>query len=196
MPALASGAPKVHPAKVSQASADTQATAPVGGSDEAFMREALRLAQAAAKRGDVPVGALVVKQGRIVGRGFNTRERESDPTGHAEIVALREACREAGRWRVDGATLYVTLEPCPMCAGAVVNARVARLVYGADDPKAGAVRSLYEICDDERLNHRLQVRRGVLAEPCAEILREFFQAARARNKALKGVPADLSGSAS
>lgn len=194
--ALVSGAPSVHPARVSQASPDTQASAAAEVSDEAFMREALRLAQAAAKRGDVPVGALVVREGRIVGRGFNTRERESDPTGHAEIVALREACREAGRWRVDGATLYVTLEPCPMCAGALVNARVARLVYGADDPKAGAVRSLYEICDDERLNHRMQVQRGVLAEPCAEILREFFQAARARKKALKGVSVDVPGSGS
>jgi tRNA(adenine34) deaminase len=95
----------------------------------------------AAARGDVPVGALVVQDGRIIGAGFNTREAAADPTGHAEIVALREACRRAGRWRVDGATLYVTLEPCPMCAGALVNARVARLVYGAADPKAGAARS-------------------------------------------------------
>ena len=101
------------------------------------MAEAIRLAEMAAARGDVPVGALVVEpDGRVIGRGFNTREVHADPTGHAEIVALREACRARDRWRVDGATLYVTLEPCPMCAGALVNARVARLVYGAEDPKA------------------------------------------------------------
>jgi tRNA(adenine34) deaminase len=166
---------------VSQVSPDTRQAE----LDEAYMREALRLARAAAQRGDVPVGALVVREGRIVGRGFNTRERDADPTGHAEVVALREACREAGRWRVDGATLYVTLEPCPMCAGALVNARVARLVYGADDAKAGAVRSLYEICDDARLNHRMQVERGTLADECAVVLTEFFRAARARRKAAK-----------
>ncbi len=147
------------------------------------MREALRLARQAAARGDVPVGALVVREGVIVGTGFNTREREHDPSGHAEVVALREACRAARRWRVDGATLYVTLEPCPMCAGALVNARVARLVYGARDAKAGAVRSLYEICDDPRLNHRMEVVEGVLAEDCAQVLKDFFAAARARKKA-------------
>lgn len=153
--------------------------------DRRFMAEALRLAREAAARGDVPVGALVVQEGRIVGRGFNTREVEADPTGHAEIVALREACRAANRWRVDGATLYVTLEPCPMCAGALVNARVARLVYGADDPKAGAVRSLYSICDDERLNHRMQIERGLMAEECAALLKDFFRAARERKRKKK-----------
>jgi tRNA(adenine34) deaminase len=150
--------------------------------DLRYMREALRLAAAAAARGDVPVGALVVQDGRITGVGFNTREAHADPTGHAEIVALREACRRAGRWRVDGATLYVTLEPCPMCAGALVNARVARLVYGAADPKAGAARSLFSLCDDPRLNHRMQVAPGVLAEPCAELLQRFFRDARARGR--------------
>ena len=144
------------------------------------MAQALEVAAAAARRGDVPVGALVVSDGRIVGVGHNRREIDADPTGHAEIVALRDACRTADRWRVDGATLYVTLEPCPMCAGAIVNARVSRLVYGALDPKAGAVASLYEICTDPRLNHRLEVRSGVLAEPCATLLRDFFRAARAR----------------
>jgi len=147
------------------------------------MAHALRLAEAAAARGDVPVGAVVVRDGVVVGVGHNRREIECDPTGHAEIVALREACRSAGRWRVDGATLYVTLEPCPMCAGAIVNARVARLVYGADDPKAGAVRSLYEICDDPRLNHRVELRGGVLAAPSATLLREFFVRARAKRRA-------------
>jgi tRNA(adenine34) deaminase len=155
--------------------------------DERFMGYALARAEAAAARGDVPVGAVVVRDGVVVGVGENRREIEHDPTGHAEIVALRDACRNAGRWRIDGATLYVTLEPCPMCAGAVVNARVARLVYGADDPKAGAVRSLYQICDDPRLNHRVAVCAGVLAEPAAALLREFFGRARAR--ARQGTPA-------
>src|SRR5687768_9562635 len=110
------------------------------------MRAALAIAAAAAAAGDVPVGALVVLDGAVVGTGGNTREQGADPTGHAEIVALREACSNRRRWRVDGATLYVTLEPCPMCAGAIVNARVARLVYGTTNPKAGAVRSLYNLC--------------------------------------------------
>lgn len=142
------------------------------------MRLALEIAREAAARGDVPVGAVVVQEGRVVGIGGNTRERDHDPTGHAEIVALREACTAARRWRVDGATLYVTLEPCPMCAGAIVNARVRRVVFGATDPKAGAVTSLYEICTDPRLNHRLEVTGGVLAEASATLLREFFRAAR------------------
>lgn len=148
--------------------------------DVAMMREALRWSAMAADRGDVPVAALVVLDGRIIGRGFNRRESEHDPTGHAEIVALREACRRVARWRLDGATLYVTLEPCPMCAGALVNSRVRRLVYGAADAKAGAVRSVYQICDDSRLNHRLQIVPGVLASACAEQLSEFFSGVRRR----------------
>lgn len=144
------------------------------------MSECIALAGEAAARGDVPVGALVVMDGAIIGRGFNQRETHDDPTGHAEIVALREACRRAGRWRLDGATLYVTLEPCPMCAGALVNARIARLVYGASDPKAGAVRSLYALCDDPRLNHRIEIRAGLMQEPCAAMLRDFFRGARKR----------------
>ena len=137
------------------------------------MGYALARAAAAAARGDVPVGAVVVRDGVVVGVGENRREVEADPTGHAEIVALRDACRSAGRWRIDGATLYVTLEPCPMCAGAIVNARVGRLVYGAADPKAGAVRSLYNICDDPRLNHRLAITPGVLAGECGAVLSAF-----------------------
>lgn len=148
--------------------------------DEAYMAHALRIAEAAADRGDVPVGAVVVLSDRIVGIGGNRREVDADPTGHAEIVALREACRTLGRWRVDGATLYVTLEPCPMCAGAIVNARVARLVYGTDDPKAGAIRTLYRLCDDPRLNHRLEITAGVLADPSRALLQGFFQRARQR----------------
>lgn len=148
------------------------------------MERALLLARRAASWGDVPVGAVVVRDGRIVGEGANVRERDADPVGHAEIVALRDACRAAGRWRVDGATLYVTLEPCVMCAGALVSARVARLVYGATDPKGGAVRSLYEVCDDPRLNHRLDVRGGVLAEPCGAVLSAFFRDARRKRRIL------------
>ena len=148
--------------------------------DERFMRLALELAREAATRGDVPVGAVVVRGGRVLGVGGNTRERDHDPTGHAEILALREACRTVGRWRLDGAALYVTLEPCAMCAGALVGARVARLVYGAADPKAGAVRSLYRLCDDPRLNHRLDIVSDLLADASAALLREFFQAARRR----------------
>lgn len=146
------------------------------------MGYALARAELAAARGDVPVGAVVVQGGVVVGVGENRRELGADPTGHAEIVALRDACRSAGRWRIDSATLYVTLEPCPMCAGAIVNARVARLVWAADDPKAGAVQSLFRLCDDPRLNHRVTLRGGVLAEPAAELLREFFRRARARAK--------------
>lgn len=153
--------------------------------DAVYMGEALRLAAAAAARGDVPVGALVVLGGAVIGAGFNTRESAADPTGHAEIVALREACRARSRWRVDGATLYVTLEPCPMCAGALVNARVARLVYGAADPKAGAARSLFNLCDDPRLNHRMRVTPDVRASECAALLQSFFQAARARARSAR-----------
>lgn len=151
--------------------------------DVRYMEEALRIADAAAAAGDVPVGAVVVLDGTIIGRGGNRREVDADPTGHAEVVALRQACKTMGRWRVDGATLYVTLEPCPMCAGTLVNARVARLVFGASDPKAGAVRSLYQLCDDPRLNHRMSITSGVLADACADRLRTFFRAARAKHEA-------------
>ena len=143
---------------------------------------ALALARDAALRGDVPVGAVVVRDGVILGVGANRREQDADPTAHAEIVALREACRHVGRWRVDGATMVVTLEPCPMCAGALVNARVARLVYGAADPKAGAIRSLYRIGDDSRLNHRMEVVAGVRATECGALLGQFFREARKRSR--------------
>ena len=187
-PTVATSPQSGEAASVSDASA-AQGAAPspeLDAQDQRFMAEARRLAAEAAARGDVPVGALVVRDGVIVGRGFNLRETDYDPAGHAEVVALREACRAARRWRVDGATLYVTLEPCPMCAGALVNARVARLVYGAADAKAGAVRSLYEICDDTRLNHRMQIRDGVQADECAALLKSFFAEARARKRARPG----------
>jgi tRNA(adenine34) deaminase len=147
--------------------------------DEHFMRLALEEARAAAKSKDVPVGAVVVAaNGEVIGTGRNRREVDSDPTAHAEIVALRAASRSVGLWRLDGATLYATLEPCAMCAGALVNARIARVVYGCDDPKAGALQSLFQIGRDERLNHRFEVTAGVLAAECAEILRSFFAALR------------------
>ena len=152
--------------------------------DERWMTEALDLARAAAAGGEVPIGCVVVHDptGRVVGRGANRRVTDHDPTAHAEILAMREAGRTLGHWRLLDCTVYVTLEPCPMCAGAMVNARMPRLVYGCDDPKAGAVRTLYRLCEDERLNHRVDIRGGVLAEACAEVLREFFRAQRAAGK--------------
>jgi tRNA(adenine34) deaminase len=146
---------------------------------EAAMREALALAAEAALAGEVPVGAVAVLEGRVVGRGRNRREEDRDPTAHAELLALRDAARTLGRWRLTGVTLVVTLEPCAMCAGALVLARVDRLVYGADDPKAGAVGSLMDLSTDPRLNHRFPVERGLLAEPCGEQLRAFFRLRRA-----------------
>jgi tRNA(adenine34) deaminase len=151
--------------------------------DERFLREALRLADEAAAVGEVPVGSVVVVDGVIVGRGRNRREEDRDPLAHAEVLALRAASSTLGRWRLSGATLYVTLEPCFMCAGALVNARVDRVVFGAFDPKAGAVGSLADVCRDARLNHRLVVHGGVLAEECGDVLRRFFRARRERPKA-------------
>jgi tRNA(adenine34) deaminase len=145
---------------------------------EQWMALALAQAQAAALVDEVPVGAIVVCDGRVVARAHNRRELDQDPTAHAEILALRQAAAALGSWRLCGCTLYVTLEPCPMCAGALVHARVDALVYGCDDPKAGAVRTLYSLCEDSRLNHRLQVTSGVLAEECAAVLREFFAVLR------------------
>lgn len=146
---------------------------------ERFMRRALELAAEAASRGDVPVGAVVVDpDGTIVGEGQNRREVEADPSAHAEIVALRQAAAKAGQWRLDDHRLYVTLEPCVMCAGALINSRVSWLIYGCDDPKAGAVRSLFALCEDPRLNHRLQVTRGVLKEQSSSMLSDFFAALR------------------
>ena len=139
------------------------------------MRQALALAATAAGEDDVPVGAVVLDAaGTVIGTGRNTRERDADPTGHAEIVAMREAAATRGEWRLEGCTLVVTLEPCTMCAGALVAARVERLVIGAFDEKAGAVGSLWDVVRDRRLNHRPEVVSGVLAEESAELLRDFF----------------------
>ena len=149
-------------------------------SDEEFMREALAEAALAAARGEVPVGAIAVLEDRIIGRGHNLRETARDPSAHAELIAMRAAAAYLSSWRLVGVTLYVTLEPCPMCAGAIVNARVPRVVYGADDPKAGAVRSLYQLLEDPRLNHRAQVLPGVMSDACAAQLRGFFERVRTR----------------
>ena len=138
------------------------------------MREALLEAEKAGQRGEVPVGAVAVYRGAIIGRGHNLRETSRDPSAHAELTAMRAAAAYLGSWRLVGVDIYVTLEPCPMCAGALVNSRVPRLVYGADDPKAGAVRTLYQLLDDSRLNHRVEVVSGVLADECAAALRTFF----------------------
>lgn len=146
--------------------------------DARFMREALELADAAEAAGEVPVGALVVCRGEIVGRGANRPIASGDPTAHAEIVALREAARRLGAYRLTGAELYSTLEPCAMCAGALVAARVERLVFGARDLRFGAVRSKFRIADSDLLNHRLQVVEGVLAEECVRRLQAFFRVRR------------------
>lgn len=154
--------------------------------DEEAMAEALDLAREAGEAGEVPVGAVAVFEGRVVGRGRNRREEASDPTAHAELLAVQEAARALGRWRLTGVTLYVTLEPCAMCAGALVLARIDRLVFGASDPKAGAVGSLQDLSADPRLNHRYPVTRGLLGEAGGALLRAFFRARRARGGAGEG----------
>lgn len=146
--------------------------------DKQFMEEALAEARHAFEAGEVPVGAVVVVAGTIIGRAHNAPIALGDPTAHAEIVALREAARKAGNYRLTGATLYATVEPCAMCAGAALHARVTRLVYGAPDPKAGAVESLYRLLDDRRLNHRIETVGGVLAAESALLLRAFFETRR------------------
>jgi tRNA(adenine34) deaminase len=146
--------------------------------DEIFMQAALDEAQLAAASGEVPIGAVIVAKGEIIARGQNRVLRDVDPTAHAEIVAIRAAAYAIGNYRLLDCELYVTLEPCAMCAGAMVHARLARLVYGASDPKAGAVHSVLEVLNHPRLNHQMPVTAGVLAEPCGAILREFFRARR------------------
>jgi tRNA(adenine34) deaminase len=146
--------------------------------DIQFMQEALAEARAAAAAGEVPVGAILVRNGKILSRSGNRTIRDGDPTAHAEMVALREAARLLGNYRLAGTTLYVTIEPCSMCAGAIIQARVPRLVYGADDPKGGAVRSCFEILSHPRLNHQVEVISGVLATDSAALLQSFFAARR------------------
>ncbi|HET9699793.1 MAG TPA: tRNA adenosine(34) deaminase TadA [Burkholderiales bacterium] len=146
--------------------------------DERFMREALALAERGRAGGEVPVGAVVVKDGEIIGRGYNCPITASDPTAHAEIRAMREAGQRLGNYRLPGCELYVTLEPCAMCAGAMMHARIARVVYGAPDPKTGACGSVVDLFGDPRLNFHAEVKGGVLAQECGEMLKEFFLAKR------------------
>jgi len=141
---------------------------------EDYMRLALQQAEEAARRGEVPVGAVVVRYDEVLATGFNEREQSSDPTAHAELLALRRAAVASNSWRLIDADLYVTLEPCPMCAGAIVNARIKRVFYGCADPKAGAARTLFSLLEDARLNHRVQVVPGVLANESADLLKAFF----------------------
>ena len=150
--------------------------------DERFMRAAIDQAAAAADEDEVPVGAVVVRDGRIIGRGRNQRERLRDPTAHAEMLALTAASTHVGSWHLEGCTMYVTLEPCPMCAGALVLSRIDRLVFGATDPKAGACTTLFTIPTDPRLNHRVEITADVLARDCAALLRKFFAKQRGLGK--------------
>jgi tRNA(adenine34) deaminase len=150
--------------------------------DEQFMRMAIESAKIAEENGDVPIGAVIVHKNQIIAKAYNQREQLQDPTAHAEIIALTQAAAALENWHLNGCTIYVTLEPCPMCAGALVLSRMDRLVYGCDDPKTGAVKSLYNIVTDSRLNHRLKVTSGVLADECTKQLQDFFQHRRGKNK--------------
>lgn len=150
---------------------------------EIFMQMALQQADEARRANEVPVGAVIVhRQQRVIAAAHNQREQLRDPTAHAEMIAITQAAESLGDWRLENCTLYVTLEPCPMCAGAILQARIPEVVYGATDPKAGAVNSLFHLLDDDRLNHRCNVLPGVLAQPCGEILSEFFQDQRRLGK--------------
>lgn len=150
--------------------------------DKRFMQAAIRQAQIAKDNGDVPIGCVIVYEGQIIAKAYNQREQLNDPTAHAEIIGLTQAAEHIGNWRLHGCTIYVTLEPCPMCAGALVLGRLDRLVYGCGDPKTGAVKSLYNITTDDRLNHKLEVESGVLAEECSAMLSDFFAKRRQQNK--------------
>ncbi|TDB38221.1 MAG: nucleoside deaminase [Actinobacteria bacterium] len=147
--------------------------------DTMYMRMALDEARLAAEKGEVPIGAVIVCDGAVVARAHNTREIDNDPTSHAELIAIRDAAAKLGRWRLSDCTVYATLEPCPMCAGAMHQARIDRLVYGAPDPKAGAVGTLYDLSSDDRLNHRFAVTSGILSEESSSMLKKFFEQLRA-----------------
>lgn len=148
----------------------------------AMMRLALDEARAALAEEEVPIGAVITREGRIVASAHNQREQLKDPTAHAEMIAITQAAQTLGDWRLDGCSLYVTLEPCPMCAGAILQARLTTLVYGAADPKAGAVHTLYQLLDDSRLNHRTLAVRGILADECGQLLTDFFRRQRQLGK--------------
>lgn len=149
---------------------------------EYFMKLAIEQAQQAIAADEVPVGAVVVREGKLLAAAFNGREQLRDPTAHAEMIAITQAAAAINAWRLDGCTLYVTLEPCPMCAGAILQSRIEQVVYGADDPKAGAVKSLYQLLEDSRFNHRVEVVSGVLAEQCGQLLSDFFAHKRRMGK--------------
>nr|WP_235615892.1 tRNA adenosine(34) deaminase TadA [Brevibacillus reuszeri] len=149
---------------------------------EKFMMAAIEEAGKAAAIGEVPIGAVVVRNGEIVGRGYNLRETQKDPTLHAEMIAIREASETLGGWRLIGCTLYVTLEPCPMCAGAIVQSRIEQVVYGARDPKAGCAGTLMNLLEEPRFNHQVPVKEGVLAEECAQLLKDFFRGLRKKRQ--------------
>ncbi len=151
-------------------------------SDQHWMLQALKLAVQAAEQDEVPVGAVIVHKGKIVGTGYNQREQLNDPTAHAEMVAITQAASHLQSWRLTETTMYVTLEPCPMCAGAILQSRITRLVYAASDPKAGAVDSLFHLLNDPRLNHQTTTTGGVLAEQCGQLLSHFFQMKREQGK--------------
>lgn len=153
--------------------------------DRKFMRFALEEAQKAAALGEVPIGAILVYEGEVIARAHNLRETTQNATTHAELMVIQEACAKIGSWRLEETTLYVTLEPCPMCAGAILQSRVPRVVYGARDMKAGCVDSLYRLLNDNRFNHECEVTEGILAEECGQILTDFFRALRERKKAEK-----------
>lgn len=149
--------------------------------DHKWMRRALALAKEAATKGEVPVGAILVQNGKILSKAYNLRETLQTSLGHAELVALQRASKKIQQWRLLNTTLYVTLEPCIMCAGALVQARVQRVVYGATDPKGGGVESLYQICQDKRLNHKVEITKGILANECGQLLKTFFKNRRHQN---------------
>lgn len=158
---------------------------------EFWMEQALLEARKAQAIGEVPIGAVLVRQGQIIGRGYNQVETTKDPTAHAEILAIREAAGQVGGWRIPDSTLYVTMEPCSMCAGAIVLARIDQLIIGAMDPKAGACGSLSNIPQDQRLNHSVIIESGILEEKCSQLVRQFFQSLRARNKVRKKITSKI-----
>lgn len=163
---------------------------PAENADTHYMNMALEQARQAEMLGEVPIGAVIVADGRVIAAAGNRRETWQDPTGHAELIALREAAKRIGSWRLEDATLYVTLEPCVMCMGGIILARIPRLVYGARDPKVGAVGSIYDLSTDDRFNHAVTVTEGVLADQCSEMLSTFFRQLRQKKKAAKMLPAD------
>lgn len=153
--------------------------------DKAYMEMALEEARAAGRLGEIPIGAVLVSAGEVIASAHNMRETWQDATAHAEVIAIREACSELGSWRLEGCTLYVTVEPCPMCSGAIVNSRISRVVYGCPDIRAGGAESIFNILTNRNLNHQAEVTAGVLEEECALLMQEFFRTRRLENKARK-----------